>query len=112
MNKFHLTYQDAKEKKWDMVYLSLADKLFITDKIPAKSIPRLIKNDILAYYDNKNKQNIVGLIVENVQKKFAKKKRFVTIMDFIDSRKGQEAVNIPLEEKYFKGISVELNSPD
>lgn len=100
MNK--LTFNTIKANNWDIVYLSFADKLYITDKIRRNSVPHLIDNNIIFYITNE--KSLSGVVVENLKRSFDKGYELNKVISYIEERSEQDSVDIPLEEEFISPI--------
>lgn len=100
-----MTFREAKDKKWDIVYFGLADMLLVTNKIPRKSNPIAAGDDVVIYYGRNNK-NIVGLLLENVRNN----SRLYPINKFISSKKDKRTVYIPFTKRNFDCIRYTVES--
>ncbi|MBU3942183.1 MAG: hypothetical protein KKF74_04700 [Nanoarchaeota archaeon] len=97
-----ITFDKSKENGWKATYIEIADKLFITKKIPYTANPKTVKENITVYLDETN--TTVGIIIENLTSCFSNKKNFNGIIRYIKDRRRGEIVNIPYQENFFKPI--------
>ncbi len=97
-----ITFEESKKMDWSAAYSYVADKLFLSKRIPSTARPKTVEENIVLYIDESGRS--FGLIFEYFWGCFYKKKGLRKILKYIENKQEKEIVEIPYQRKFIEPI--------